>query len=149
MSSTGIRSCSRRCERLNDLMMIRGFWHRDQIISILSIRLFRGEGPDPVSVRVRVDSSEESGSYPSTCTPEYGMLRPLRQQAVADFIKQKQHEGTRMAKISFDRPLEVKNDKAASILIKAAKGSRKPIKRIDISRKLESGRSSLKKRYFR
>ena len=30
-----------------------------------------------------------------------------------------------MAKISFDRPLEVKDDKAASILIKAAKGSRK------------------------
>jgi hypothetical protein len=77
------------------------------------------------------------------------MLRPLHQQAVADFIKQKQHEGTRMAKISFDRPLEVKNDKAASILIKAAKGSRKPIKRIDISKKLESGRSLLRKRYFR
>jgi hypothetical protein len=86
---------------------------------------------------------------PTECRPEYGMLRPLHQQAVADFIKQKQYEGTRMAKISFDRPLEVKNDKAASILIKAARGSRKPIKRIDISMKLESGRSLLRKRYFR
>lgn len=37
-----------------------------------------------------------------------------------------------MAKTSFGRPLEVKNDKAAAILIRAAEGSRKPIKRIDI-----------------
>jgi len=60
------------------------------------------------------------------------MLMPLYQQAVADFTKQKPYEGTKMAKTSFGRPLEVKNDKAAAILIRAAEGSRKPIKRIDI-----------------
>lgn len=54
----------------------------------------------------------------------------------------------RMATISFDQPLEVKNDKAADVLIKAATASRKPLESIDISSKLESGRLFVKKRYF-
>jgi hypothetical protein len=54
-----------------------------------------------------------------------------------------------MATISFDRPLVVKTDKDASILIRAATASRKPIKKVDVDKMIESGRSSLKKRYSR
>lgn len=51
-----------------------------------------------------------------------------------------------MATSSFDRPLEIKNDKAAAKLIEAEK-SHKAIRKIDISRELERGRSFLEKRY--
>ena len=51
-----------------------------------------------------------------------------------------------MATSSFDRPLEIKNDKAAAKLIEAEK-SHKAMRKIDISRELERGRSFLEKRY--
>ena len=54
-----------------------------------------------------------------------------------------------MATISFSRPLEIKDDKAALIIIKAAKESHRAIKKVDISRKLECGRVLLKQRYSR
>jgi hypothetical protein len=54
-----------------------------------------------------------------------------------------------MATVSFNRPLEIKDDKAASILIDAAKDSHKAIRKIDISRRLESGQVLLKERYSR
>ena len=52
-----------------------------------------------------------------------------------------------MATISFLRPMIIKDDKAAAALIKAANRTHKPIRKIDISRELESGLASLKKRY--
>jgi hypothetical protein len=52
-----------------------------------------------------------------------------------------------MATVSFNRPLEIKDDKAASIMIDAANDSHKAIKKINISRRLESDRVLLKKRY--
>jgi hypothetical protein len=51
-----------------------------------------------------------------------------------------------MATSSFDRPLEIKNDKAAAKLIEAEK-SPEAIRKIDISRELKRGRSFLEKRY--
>lgn len=56
---------------------------------------------------------------------------------------------TRMATVSFSRPLEIKDDKAAQIIIEAAKDSQKAVKKVDISRKLECDRVLLKKRYSR
>ena len=52
-----------------------------------------------------------------------------------------------MATISFLTPMIIKDDKAAAALIKAANCSHKPIRKIDISRELESGLVSLRKRY--
>lgn len=54
-----------------------------------------------------------------------------------------------MATISFSRPLEIMSHESASALIEAAedKSSHKPIKRVNISRELERGLPSLKKRY--
>jgi len=54
-----------------------------------------------------------------------------------------------MATISFSKPLEIMSDESASALIEAAedKSSHKPIKRVNISRELERGLPSLKKRY--
>ena len=52
-----------------------------------------------------------------------------------------------MATISFLTPMIIKDDKAAAALIKAANCSHKPIRKIDLSRELESGLVSLKKRY--
>ena len=54
-----------------------------------------------------------------------------------------------MAIISFLRPMIIKDDKAAEALIRAANCNPKPIRKIDISRELESGLASLKKRYSR
>lgn len=54
-----------------------------------------------------------------------------------------------MATISFSRPLEIRDDKAASAIIEAAQDSRKAVKKVDIARKLESGRVLLRKRYSR
>ena len=54
-----------------------------------------------------------------------------------------------MATISFSKPLEIMSDESALALIEAAedKSSHKPIKRVNISRELERGLPSLKKRY--
>jgi hypothetical protein len=54
-----------------------------------------------------------------------------------------------MATVSFSRPLEIKGDKAAQIIIEAAKDSHEAVKKVDISRKLECDRVLLKKRYSR
>jgi hypothetical protein len=51
-----------------------------------------------------------------------------------------------MATSSFDRPIEIKNDEAAANLLKAVE-SHKAIRKIDISKELERGRSFLKERY--
>jgi len=62
-------------------------------------------------------------------------------------MQQHHSEVIMMATVSFRRPLEIKDDRAASIIIKAAKDSHKAIERVDISSKLERGRVLLKKRY--
>ena len=48
-----------------------------------------------------------------------------------------------MATISFDRPMIIKDDKAAAKLIDAANCTRKPIVDTDILRELERGRQLL------
>jgi len=53
-----------------------------------------------------------------------------------------------MATSSFGRTVEIKDDKAAARLIKVAE-SHKPIKKIDISKEIERGRSFLKECYSR
>lgn len=54
-----------------------------------------------------------------------------------------------MATYSFDKPMEIRSDEAASALIEAARedNNHKSFKRMDISRERESGLSSLKNRY--
>jgi hypothetical protein len=52
-----------------------------------------------------------------------------------------------MAIISFDRPMIIKDDKAAAALIEAATCSPEPIKEIDILGKLERGRRLVRKIY--
>jgi hypothetical protein len=49
-----------------------------------------------------------------------------------------------MATISFDRPMIIKDDKAAAALIKAATCKRKPIEDTGILRELERGLRLLK-----
>jgi len=54
-----------------------------------------------------------------------------------------------MATISFERPLVIKDDKAAAALIEAATCTPKPIKDMDILRKLERGQRLIEKIYSR